>query len=82
MSMEALDFLLDPLRSGIDRRALLEVALVGAFCGALGFWVVTERLTTAPSRSPTACCPGWCSPRWRARRCCSAPRAARSPPPR
>ena len=42
--MEALDFLLEPLRSGIGRRALLEVALVGAFCGALGFWVVTERL--------------------------------------
>jgi ABC-type Mn2+/Zn2+ transport system permease subunit len=42
--MDVLDFLLDPLRSGIDRRALLELALVGAFCGALGFWVVTERL--------------------------------------
>ncbi len=43
--MEALDFLLDPLRSGIDRRALAELALVGALCGALGFWVVTERLS-------------------------------------
>jgi ABC-type Mn2+/Zn2+ transport system permease subunit len=42
--VEVLDFLLDPLRSGIDRRALLELALVGGFCGALGFWVVTERL--------------------------------------
>ena len=42
--MEVVDFLVDPLRSGIDRRALLELALVGAFCGALGFWVVTERL--------------------------------------
>jgi ABC-type Mn2+/Zn2+ transport system permease subunit len=42
--LDVLDFLLDPLRSGIDRRALLELALVGAFCGALGFWVVTERL--------------------------------------
>jgi ABC-type Mn2+/Zn2+ transport system permease subunit len=42
--MEVLDFLFDPLRSGIDRRALLELALVGGFCGALGFWVVTERL--------------------------------------
>jgi ABC-type Mn2+/Zn2+ transport system permease subunit len=38
------DFLLEPLGSGIGRRALLEVALVGAFCGALGFWVVSERL--------------------------------------
>ena len=45
--MELLDPLLDPLRSGIGRRALLEIALLGAFCGALGFWVVTERLTYA-----------------------------------
>jgi ABC-type Mn2+/Zn2+ transport system permease subunit len=43
--MEVLDFLLDPLRSGIDRRALAELALVGALSGALGFWVVTERLS-------------------------------------
>jgi len=42
--MEAVDFVLDPLRSGIDRRALLELAMVGALCGALGFWIVTERL--------------------------------------
>ena len=42
--MEVLDFLLDPVQSGIGRRALLEIALIGAFCGALGFWVVTERL--------------------------------------
>ena len=31
---------------------------------------------TRPSRSRTRCCPGSWSPRWRARRCCSAPRAA------
>jgi ABC-type Mn2+/Zn2+ transport system permease subunit len=42
--VEAIDFVLDPLRSGIDRRALLELAMVGALCGALGFWIVTERL--------------------------------------
>ena len=42
--MEVIDFLLDPLRSGIDRRALLELAMVGSLCGALGFWIVTERL--------------------------------------
>jgi ABC-type Mn2+/Zn2+ transport system permease subunit len=42
--VEILDFILEPVRSGIGRRALLEVALIGAFCGALGFWVVTERL--------------------------------------
>ena len=43
--MELVDFLLDPWRSGIDRRALIEVILLGAFCGGLGFWVVTERLS-------------------------------------
>ncbi len=42
--MEVVDFLLDPLRSGIDRRALLELAMAGSLCGALGFWIVTERL--------------------------------------
>ena len=42
--MEVIDFLIDPLRSGIDRRALFELAMVGSLCGALGFWVVTERL--------------------------------------
>ena len=42
--MEVIDFLIDPLRSGIDRRALLELAMVGSLCGALGFWIVTERL--------------------------------------
>jgi ABC-type Mn2+/Zn2+ transport system permease subunit len=42
--VEVLDFLLEPLSSGISRRAVLEIALLGAFCGALGFWVVTERL--------------------------------------
>jgi ABC-type Mn2+/Zn2+ transport system permease subunit len=38
------DVLLDPWRSGIERRALLEVALLGAVCGALGFWVTSFRL--------------------------------------
>jgi ABC-type Mn2+/Zn2+ transport system permease subunit len=42
--VDVLDFLLEPLRSGIGRRAILEIALLGSFCGALGFWVVTERL--------------------------------------
>ncbi|HET8820416.1 MAG TPA: metal ABC transporter permease, partial [Thermoleophilaceae bacterium] len=42
--MEIVDVILDPFRSGIDRRALVELALIGALCGALGFWVVTERL--------------------------------------
>jgi ABC-type Mn2+/Zn2+ transport system permease subunit len=39
------DALLDPLRSGLVRRALLEVTLLGAFCGALGFWVTSYRLS-------------------------------------
>jgi ABC-type Mn2+/Zn2+ transport system permease subunit len=43
--VDVADALLDPWRSGIDRRALIEVILLGAFCGGLGFWVVTERLS-------------------------------------
>jgi ABC-type Mn2+/Zn2+ transport system permease subunit len=31
--------------SGIELRAMLELLLVGGFCGAIGFWVVSERLT-------------------------------------
>jgi ABC-type Mn2+/Zn2+ transport system permease subunit len=42
--VELLDLLLDPWRSGIGRRALIEVILVGGFGGALAFWVVEERL--------------------------------------
>ena len=42
--MDVIDLLLDPLRSGIDRRALAEVALLGVICGALSFWVVGYRL--------------------------------------
>jgi ABC-type Mn2+/Zn2+ transport system permease subunit len=30
--------------SGIELRAMAELVLAGGFCGALGFWVVTERL--------------------------------------
>jgi ABC-type Mn2+/Zn2+ transport system permease subunit len=43
--MDVLDFLLDPWRSGIGRRALVEVLLLGGFCGALGFWVISFRLS-------------------------------------
>lgn len=43
--MEGLDFLLDPWRSGIDRRAIAEVVLLGGFCGALSFWVASYRLS-------------------------------------
>ena len=43
--MDLLDALLDPWRSGIERRALLEVMLLGGFSGALGFWITTFRLS-------------------------------------
>ena len=56
--MEAVDFLIDPLRSGIDRRALLELAMVGSLCGALGFWVVTERLAYAAESLSHGLLPG------------------------
>ena len=56
--MEPFDSLLDPLRSGLDRRALLEIALVGAFCGALGFWIVTERLAYAAESLSHGLLPG------------------------
>jgi ABC-type Mn2+/Zn2+ transport system permease subunit len=56
--MEALDFILDPFRSGIDRRALLELAMVGALCGALGFWVLTERLAYAAEAISHGLLPG------------------------
>ena len=56
--MDLLDPLLDPLRSGIDRRALLEVVLLGASCGALGFWVVSERLSYAAESLAHGLLPG------------------------
>ena len=56
--MEVIDFILDPLRSGIDRRALLELAMVGALCGALGFWIVTERLAYAAESLSHGLLPG------------------------
>ena len=43
--MELIDFLLDPWRLGIDRRAIAEVVLLGSFCGALSFWVSSYRLS-------------------------------------
>ena len=43
--MDALDPLLDPWRSGIDRRAMLELVMLGGFCGALSFWVISFRLS-------------------------------------
>ena len=43
--MDLLDPLLDPLRSRIHRRALVDVVLVGVLGGALSFWVVAYRLS-------------------------------------
>lgn len=43
--MDALDLLLDPLRSGIDRRAMVEVVLLGGIGGGLAFWVTSFRLS-------------------------------------
>jgi ABC-type Mn2+/Zn2+ transport system permease subunit len=56
--VDFLDPVLDPLRSGIDRRALLEVALLGAVCGALGFWIVVERLSYAAESLSHGLLPG------------------------
>ncbi|HEU0024319.1 MAG TPA: metal ABC transporter permease [Thermoleophilaceae bacterium] len=56
--MDLLDPLLDPIRSGIDRRALLEVALLGTVCGALGFWVIVEQLSYAAESLSHGLLPG------------------------
>jgi ABC-type Mn2+/Zn2+ transport system permease subunit len=56
--VEACVILPDPFRTGIDRRAVLELALLGTFCGALGFWVVTERLTYAAESLSHGLLPG------------------------
>ena len=56
--MDVLDLLLDPWRSGIGRRALFEVVLVGGFCGALGFWVVSFRLSYAAESLAHGLLPG------------------------
>ena len=56
--MELLDFLLDPWQSGIGRRALIEVMLLGGFGGALAFWVVEERLMYASESLAHGLLPG------------------------
>ena len=43
--MDLADLIVDPLRSGIWRRAALEVLLLGGVCGALSFWVTSYRLS-------------------------------------
>jgi ABC-type Mn2+/Zn2+ transport system permease subunit len=44
--------------SGLELRAMAEIALAGGFCGALGFWVVTERLTYAAESLSHGLLPG------------------------
>ncbi|HEX2070193.1 MAG TPA: metal ABC transporter permease [Thermoleophilaceae bacterium] len=50
--------LLEPLQSGIERRALLEVVLLGGFCGALGCWITTFRLSYAAESLAHGLLPG------------------------
>jgi ABC-type Mn2+/Zn2+ transport system permease subunit len=45
IAVDLFDLLADPLRSGIERRALAEVILLGGACGALSFWVKSFRLS-------------------------------------
>jgi ABC-type Mn2+/Zn2+ transport system permease subunit len=56
--VELLDVLVDPWQSGIARRALIEVMLLGAFGGALAFWVVEERLGFAAESLAHGLLPG------------------------
>ena len=44
--------------SGIGLRAMIELALAGGFCGALGFWVVSERLAYASESLAHGLLPG------------------------
>lgn len=56
--MDLIDPVLDPLRSGIGRRAFADVALVGAICGALSFWVASFRLSYAAESLAHGLLPG------------------------
>jgi ABC-type Mn2+/Zn2+ transport system permease subunit len=53
-----IDFLLDPVRSGVGLRALAEVAMLGAVCGPLGFWVLSFRLSYAAESLAHGLLPG------------------------
>lgn len=56
--IEALDALLDPLSSGLGRRALAEVTLLGALGGGLSFWVTSYRLSYAAESLAHGLLPG------------------------
>jgi ABC-type Mn2+/Zn2+ transport system permease subunit len=53
-----LDALLEPFRSGIGRRALAEVVLLGLVCGPLGVWVLLLRQAYAAESLAHAMLPG------------------------
>ena len=53
-----LDALLDPFRSGIGQRALLEVLLVALACGPLGVWALLFRQVYAAESISHAMLPG------------------------
>lgn len=53
-----MDALLDPLRDGIIRRALLDLVILGAVCGPLGVWVVLHRQSYAAESMAHAMLPG------------------------
>ena len=55
---EVLDALLDTLRSGLGRRALVEVGLLGALGGGLSFWVASYRLSYAAESLAHGLLPG------------------------
>jgi ABC-type Mn2+/Zn2+ transport system permease subunit len=53
-----IDLLLDPWGSGIGQRALVEVVLVGAVAGPVGFWVMSFRLPYAAESLSHGMLPG------------------------
>jgi ABC-type Mn2+/Zn2+ transport system permease subunit len=58
MSLAILSWLIDPWRDGIDRRALLEVTLLGMAGGAIGCWVVFYNLAYSAESLAHALLPG------------------------
>jgi ABC-type Mn2+/Zn2+ transport system permease subunit len=52
------DALLDPFRTGIGLRALIEVLVLGSVCGPLGVWVVLYRQSYAAESIAHAALPG------------------------
>jgi ABC-type Mn2+/Zn2+ transport system permease subunit len=56
--VDVANFLLDPWRSDIGRNALLEVILLGTFCSAFAYWVVSERLAYATESLSHGLLPG------------------------